>query len=298
MLVNVVPVPDAPESVHHADHELRRTGESAAALAWPLLSAVGDLDQGIESITALKAQIGTEDDGLERLLLWHAAQQALPRVSSLPIDALVRLRLAQDLPQLHTAPIALTAGAYHFNRAAKLATLRRFPAGPMEWELSGIPRSFFLQARFPANLQLGWFVASRLHRRGPCFFMHVAPSPRNRALVLEREVLRAYYQMVRSMEMQPGIRALIASAWFHDPAAVRDHPHLAPLSRPYLEEGGLITLLGPVAPSSGVLEGNSQRRKAFVEGRVLYRSGLAVWPREPAIRWVRRHPELGALTNR
>jgi hypothetical protein len=189
--------------------------------------------------------------------------------------------------------VSMTAGSYHFNRAAKMATLRRFPAGPMEWEVSGIPRSFFLQAAFPANLRFLAFVIFRLRGRAPCFFMHVAPSPRNRALSVPKEVLRSYYRMARSLQLQPGVRAFLAHAWFHDPAAVRDYPHLEVLSRPYVNHGGLITLLGPAPPSSGVLEGNAQRSADYLAGRVQYRYGFAIWPRDAAIQWADAHPELG-----
>ena len=158
---------------------------------------------------------------MERLLLWHAARQALPRVSSLPVDKSVRGLLDQDLRQLHTLNVSMAVGSYHFNRAAKMVTVRRFPAGPMEWELSGIPRSFFLQAAFPANLRFLAFVIFRLGGRAPCFSMHVAPAPRNRALSVPKEVLRAYYRMARSLQLQDNVRAL------------------------------LVTLLGPAPPSSG-----------------------------------------------
>jgi hypothetical protein len=188
--------------------------------------------------------------------------------------------------------VPMAAGSYHFNRAAKIATLRRFPAGPMEWELSGIPRSYFLQAAFPASLRFLSFVIFHLGGRAPCFFMHVAPSPRDRALSVPKEVLRAYYRMARSMKLQPAVRALLAHAWFHDPAAVRDYPHLEALNRPYIDHGGLITLLGPAPPSSGVLQRNAQRSADYLAGRVQYKYGFAIWPRDAAIGWADAHPEL------
>ncbi len=231
---------------------------------------------------------------MERLLLWNAAQQALLRVPSLPVHKWVRESVARDLRELHTMNVSMRSGSYHFNRAAKIATLRRFPAGPMEWELCGIPRSYFLQAAFPANLRLLAFVAFRMGGRGPCFFMHVAPAPRNRALRVPKEVLRAYYRMARSLQLQRDARALVANAWFHDPAAVRDYPHLEVLSRPYLIHGGLITPLDRAPLSSGVLEGNAKRRADYLAGKVQYNSSVAIWPRDAAIRWADAHPELEA----
>ena len=272
---------EMPETLQRADCALRRIGTRAEDVAWAWLNH----ETNIGPIEALKKAAGWEGDDVERLLLWHAARQALPLVPSLAVDTAVRGRLDQDLRQLSTLNVPMTAGSYHFDRAAKMATLRRFPAGPMEWEISGVPRSFFLQAAFPANLRFLGFVMFRLGGRSPCFFMHVAPAPRNRALSVPKEVLRSYYRIARSMQLQPHVRALLAHAWFHDPAAVRDYPHLEVLSQPYVHHGGLITLLAPAPPSSGVLVGNAQRSADYLEGRLQYKYGFCIWPRDAAIRW-------------
>lgn len=272
---------------------MRRAGRHAESEAWKLLKRVGEDEASIAPLKKLKAEAVLNGDELERLLLWYATQRALDRVASLPIVGSVRTRLEQDLLQLTTTTNSLEAGSYSFNRAAKLATLRRFPAGPMEWEVSGIPRSYFLQAKFPENVRFLAFAIFRLRGLAPCFFMHVAPEPRNRALSIPKEVLRAYYRMVRSLELQPEIRGLLAHAWFHDPAAVRDNPQLEVLSRPYLDHGGLITLLAPAPLSSGVVIGNAQRRADYEARKIQYRYGFAMWPRSAALHWANDHPELG-----
>jgi hypothetical protein len=279
---------ELPESLDRTDVTLLRIGTRAEDVAWKLLND----EANVGAIAALKKGAGLEGDEVERLLLWYAARQALPLIPSLPVAPSVHGRLDQDLRQLHAMNVSMAAGSYHFDRAAKMATLRRFPAGPMEWEISGVPSSYILKAAFPANLRLLAFVIFRLRGRRPCFFMHVAPTPRNRALSVPKEVLRAYYRMVRSMQLQPEVRALLAHAWFHDPAAVRDYPHLEVLNRPYVNDGGLITLLGPAPPSSGVLERNAQRSADYLAGKVQYKYGLAIWPRDAAIRWAHAHPEL------
>jgi hypothetical protein len=160
--------------------------------------------------------------------------------------------------------------------------------------MSGIPRSYLLSASFPANLRLLAFVLFRLQGLVPYFFIHVAPSPRNRALTVPKEVFRSYHRMAGSLQLQPEVRAILGHAWFHDPAAVRDYPHLEPLNRPFVNHGGLITLLGPAPPDSGVLERNPQRSADYLSGKVRYRYGFAIWPREEAIRWADAHPEFAS----
>jgi hypothetical protein len=286
------PTLDTPEALQQTDFALRRVGVSVENEAWTLIHSVGDDESTLGPITALKKKAGLDGDEVERLLLWHCARLSQPDVASLPVERSVRERLDQLMSQLHTMKVPMTAGSQHFHRAAKLSTLRRFPAGPMEWEVSGIPKSWLLKASFPENLRFLWFVTLRLCGWAPCFFMHVAPAPLNRALSVPKQVLRSYYRMARSLQSQPSMRALVAYAWFHDPAAVRDHPHLEVLNEPYVKEDGLIVSMEPAPPSSGVLEGNDRRRADYMAGKVQYRYGLAIWPRDAAIRWADAHPEL------
>ena len=279
-----------PESLCEASEALHRIGVDAASEACGLLQRV-NYAAGIEPVVSLKKAAGLDGDAVERLLLWHAARQAAVQLPVFPVENNVRAQLDEDLSQLHATNASVAAGSYHFDRAAKFATLRRFSAGPMEWEIDGIPRSSVLKADFPDNLRLLSFVTLRLRGWAPCFFMHVAPKPRNRGLSVPKLVMRAYYRMARSLQLQPAMRGLIAHAWFHDPAAVRDYPHLQLLNQPYVEHGGFIVTLDPAPASSGVLAGNQQRKADYLAGKMAYRYGLAVWPRVAAIRWADAHPQ-------
>src|ERR1039458_3681016 len=59
---------------------LRRTGQRSTPFVLPW--AVGSAGLSRESLAALKKEAGLEGDEVERLLLWNAARQALPGVSS------------------------------------------------------------------------------------------------------------------------------------------------------------------------------------------------------------------------
>lgn len=281
-----------PEGLRKASEALNRVGTCAESDAWPLLLRV-ESEGNLGPVAIIKKTAGLEGDDVERLLIWHAARHALPQLYALPVENAVRTQLDHELRLLHAIHVPLVTGSYAFVRAAKIATLRRFCVGPMEWEVAAIPRSFVLETDFPNNLRLLSFVALRLRGWAPCFFMHVAPKPRNRGLSVPKLVMRAYYHIARSLQLQPAMRGLMAHAWFHDPAALRDYPHLQALNQPYTDHGGLIVPLGPAPPSSGVLEGNQRRALNYQAGKVTYRHGLALWPRAAAIRWADAHPEYG-----
>jgi hypothetical protein len=162
----------------------------------------------------------------------------------------------------------------------------------MDWEISGIPRSWLLQTQAKANaLRLSAFVASRLGGFKPLFFLHMGRKPRNRTLILEVEVMKMYHRVARAIQSQPDIRGLMAYGWFHDPAALAANPHLEWLNRPYRDEAGLLLNMGLADAASGVAEGNSARRKSLNDGTMSYRIGLAVWPRDAMLRWAAEHPE-------
>jgi hypothetical protein len=162
----------------------------------------------------------------------------------------------------------------------------------MDWEISGFPRAWLLAVRKLDLPPLAWFLAARVGGFRPMFFMHVARRPKNRGLLIEKEVLRAYHRMARALELQPSIKGILASAWFHDPAAVSDNPHLEWLNRPYREEGGIIVTAGLAPADAGFLERNTDRKQQFEDGRLHYHIAVALWPRGAAIDWARRHPEL------
>lgn len=273
--------------------------KSSAAPCARLVAEVTETPESQAAVKALREQaraagIEVEADAFERALLRSAAAEFEPRIASLPIHESVR-KLLRDEYRFYTGPgrgTLVETGSYLFVTACKTISLRRFPAGPMDWEVSGFPRSWLLTVRKPDLPRLAWYLAVRSGGFRPMFFMHIARRPKNRGLLIEKEVLKAYYRMARSLELQPSIRAILASAWFHDPEAVAENPHLAWLNRPYRAEGGIIVTAGPAPVDAGFLEHNIGRKEQFESGHLHYRIGIALWPRDAAIDWARRHPEL------
>jgi hypothetical protein len=275
-------------------------GKSPAACV-QLLTGVTEYPESHTPVMALKeearrAGIEREAGGFERALLRCAAIETGPRIEGLPVTESVKALIRSEF-QYHTRTAGgdpLEIGSYLFVTGCKVISLRRFSAGPMDWEISGFPRSWLLKVGISDLPRVLRFLWMRMGGFKPMFFMHVARRPKNRGMLLEKEVLRSYYRMARSLELQESIKGIMAAAWFHDPAAVADNPHLAWLNRPYLEEGGLIVNTGPAQATAGFMEHNIQRKEEFESGKLRYRVGVALWPREAAIDWARKRPELEA----
>jgi hypothetical protein len=242
----------------------------------------------------LDAGCDTQNDWLERVVVFHAAQDALPRIDELRVHPAVKTLLRKEFKSfasLTKQPVL--EGTDAFITAIYIATLRRFPAGPIDWLISGLPKSYLLKiprANIPKTL---WYALAHFGGFKPAFYVHLAYPPRNRSLVIEKEVRRAYYRMARSLAMQPEMKGIMCSAWFHDPAALRDAPHLAALNEPYLEHGGrIVTPVAAAKEDSGFLKFNPERRKLYEQGKLRINLTLAMWPRAAALRWAEQHPEL------
>lgn len=266
-----------------------------------IIRAVQESPGSQAPVFALKESLrslGTElyPDALERLLLACAVHESALKVDSLLVHGSVKTLIQKEFQAYLKPPgsgLQLIAGTNLFVAACKIATLRRFPAGPMDWVVSGIPRSWILKMPImktaPAlRYILKWFGGFK-----PAFYVHLAPTPRNRALVIPNEVRKAYYRMAKSLERQPEMKGIVCAAWFHDQDVLRETPHLYSLNEPYLEHGGRIVVrLGPAPANSGFLQYNPERRKLYDSGRLQPNITLALWPRMSALLWAEQHPEL------
>jgi len=277
---------------------LRRLGVDDAALV-ARVAAVNDFTESQEPLLRLRAEVlgGNGAGGFlfERYALLVAAAE---RVAELPVqpvpDDVARL-LLDELVWL-TAPRDtelkwFEAGSYIFSALCKIVTLRRFPAGHLHWEISGLPRSAFLRAKGFDRVRLAGAVI-RMGGFAPTLVPH---NPwRNPPLVmLERQQHLAFYRMAVAMERQPAIRGFIAQSWFHSPDVPKVSPHLAWVNRVFHEWGGVVVDAGPAGSNSGVFERGETRRRLADAGRYSPRLGLVVWPRREMLRWAAHYAQAG-----
>ncbi len=235
------------------------------------------------------------DDAVERELLVRAARHNAEAIERLQVVPAVKLLLRKELAALagHRKAFPVSAGTYNFVIASKMATLRRFPCGPIDWEISGVPISWASDMNWQDRLRYLNYATTRLHGRRPLFFMHAAPTPRSRALLLEREVMRGWHRMASSLAMQPEIKGIATSSWFLDPNALDGQPHLRWLNAPFRDLGGVLVVAGDAPLDSGILERNRERARQILAGEVRYRMGVGLWSRTAAVRWAKQHAELG-----
>ena len=271
-------------------------------LAW--LEAVTEVPESQAPITRMRARLVERgllsDDGhdLERYLLLLAADRALPRVPGLPVGPDVQRLIAEtfaffaepDAPSVER----FRCGGQDFASMCKVATLRRFPAGQFEWEVTGIPRSWLLKVHprsVPGMLRT---VVFELGGVKPMIFPHFAACGPRRIVMREAEVKRSFYRMATAMEMQPDVRGFLAAAWFLSPDAVRVNPQLSWFVPFFLEHQGFVTTMGPVELGQRQLGRNEVLRQQYERGEFRPRLGVVVWPRKAMLRWAAKHARTAA----
>ncbi len=283
---------------------IRRLGKSASVCA-ALIASVTESPETCTPILELKKSLRAtgvecESDSLERLLLGYAAQESEGKIDFLPVPQSVRDLIRRQFRFLTQAPgpggPALAVDGEEndpFIAASKICTLRRFPAGPIDWVVSGLPRSWLLKMPPLDVPKVLKFVFQEFGGIKPAFYVHIAHPPRNRSLIIQKEVRKAYFRMAHALILQPEIKGIMCATWLHDPVAIEMYPHLVPLNEPYLNLGGkLLTNLGAAPPESGFMKYNSGRRDLYERGKVTFKSVLAMWPRKAAIEWAQQNSTL------
>jgi hypothetical protein len=265
-----------------------------------LIEAVGRDPDASERITNLRTGPvagDSESAALERGLLLQTVAGYGSLFSRASMGESVLQCLANELHFLATPDAQdaakLVAPSDAFIAMAKLVTLRRFPAGQLQFELSGIPLSWMLRLG-PRRLTRLCFFLTRHHcGRGPFFFHHLAWRRKNRLFLLEREQNRSYWRIAQSLALHPEVKGLLTESWLHSPETFRVSPHLAWLNRPFLEHDGLVVVLGPAREASGVVTGSPERKRLVEEGRFRPTTAMVIWPRAAMLEWAQQHPELG-----
>jgi hypothetical protein len=281
--------------VVHIPSGARMEDRTAAALA--------RLQQYARSEMAAAAALGSlPASGPARAIavredLLHGAMAALARLPDLAVAPSVKVRFCDvfrmfcDMRGDEDARFRPDLG-FHGCALAACALLTRFPAGQLDWQVSGLPRSYLMRMPYTDLPRVARAIVRDLGGLRPCFVAHMGVR-RYPLLFVEAESHRSYHRIAQSMALQPEVRGLLMEAWFHSPETIRVSPHLAWTNRTPLANGATLTNLGPAPPYAGFLEGSPDRQRLYESGDYRPTIGLIIWPRQPLLAWAAAHPEFG-----
>jgi hypothetical protein len=271
--------------------------------AFEILREVADDASSRLVLLKLPSLVGFDEESvspraLSRYLLLRSAESALPLVAALPVDDAIKSMIYREFEFFATPgrgfETSFDLTNHSFTAMAKIATLRRFPAGQLDWEVSGLPRSWLLKVprkRVPGLLS---FVLMEMKGFSPALFTHVARHRPGRLVFLEKEIKKSYYRTIRSMELQPAVKGILSSSWFYSPEIGRVSPHLDWMPRFFEENGGWVSTMGTAPHNSGVFSRSPERLQSFKNKEFTPKLGLVLWPRRAALDWARRHEEFNS----
>jgi hypothetical protein len=276
---------------------LERVGMTEAELVAAAAAAHEFGSPGLERIRSTLEGTGapTDDGALERLVLMRAAAAYLPQAESLPLGPEVKALYVPTLEFLSTPGEAERGGLVYrighanFASMCKVVTLRRFPAGQWDWEVSGVLRSWFLRIG-PRHLPgLALFVMRELGGLRPLFTPHFTVCRKHRIILRESDVHESYRLMADAMARQSDVLGFVEHSWLVSDDVHRVSPHLAWMNRVFRENGGYIAPLGIADEGSGVFEGvGARRRQLLADARIKPKLGLVLWPRRHILGWAHR----------
>jgi hypothetical protein len=236
----------------------------------------------------------TAEPGLaEQALLLLASQYAIPRVPALPVTSLIKRLFAEEFqffanPSPVWAP-QMRSDNVRYLEMARVATLRRFPAGQFQWETGAFPRSWLKQAEQPWKVLA--YVLGKMRGFGPLLELHVNERRKNRLILLEKEANISYYRVARCLDQQPAVKGIVLTSWLFCESTARITPRLAWLRETPLSAGAMIAELGPAPEDSGFLKGSDERRSLYEQGVYRPKDTCVLWPRKLLLEWAGRHPE-------
>jgi len=234
-----------------------------------------------------------ESNAVERALLLLACQHAAAQVPALPVSDRVKQLFADEFDFYANPSPAWIPHFRHddlrYREMARIATLRRFPAGQFHWEITGLPKSWLLQT--PRVLTLLSHVVGRMGGFAPLFEFHINSRRKNRLVLLEKEGNISYYRTAQALALQPHVKGLMLASWLYCESTAKVSPHLAWLRSVPQSGGALAVDLGPVHEDAGFLTGSEERRLLYQQGTYRPCMGCVLWARQDLIAWAARHPE-------
>ncbi len=253
------------------------------------LQMIRSLDRAVRRL-----QVSVSETAVERVLLLRCGQHSLPHLYEMRLGAAIKEQICREF-EFFAKPsdrwrTHFRAGDVRYKEMAKIATFRRFPAGQMHWEITGLERS--LPFRLPFRSIPTYFRAvAKMGGFSPVWEMHVNDRRKNPLVLLESESHRTYCRTAQSLELQPEIRGVVTGGWFYDPAIAVVTPHLAWMAGNLAAGGATMIDLGELRDAQPAVTRSQHRKELYDHGKYRPRRFLAVWARKDLIVWAHNRPE-------
>jgi hypothetical protein len=257
------------------DEALQR---SDFARVWSDLAAKLDTDTQRATLRTLTAQLLDRGIAKIELVNYPSAVRDVIRVN------FHRIQKAVD----ESPADYFDFNSYRFRSDLRITCFGRVPVGPEDLEIDGIPRSVLYRGNFSQALT---FLRIVWQSGGvkPYYVIHYGygADPATFLFSYGRKAQETMFRnLATCLAMNPSIRGVFATSWWHDPQLESVSPYLAYLRTGWTERGASLFRWGATEQDVRLATENSpHRRQAYQEGRYNPTSYMVVWPRQSLLRW-------------
>ncbi len=277
-------------------------GAPKTAEGWfDLLSGIPSVRKSVRSLSSMRSSVpggGAWPPGAaECYAVLQSYRAALPRLASLPLDEAVKRLYCATSKEVDCTNRRWSryfdCSTEPFAELAKIATLRRFTAGQLSFDITTLPRSWLLKIHPMALPRLIRELAIGFGGFGPFAVPHLCHLRPNPLVILEAESCRSFWRIAKCLELQPSVKGLMAASWFYSAEVGIAFPHLAWLRDFYVEQGAYLAEMEIADADAGFMIGSAKRRQLYEQGMFRPRQTLVLWRREAMLAWAEAHPEFG-----
>jgi hypothetical protein len=267
-----------------------------------LLSQYDWNPRSVGALNEMKAALPAEPAGarLERYAVLQALSVAALRIVSEPVPSTVKRFYATRCAEIAEGErqwdshFDMKGDPERFLDVAECATLRRFPAGALDFSYGKLSLLRTMLSIHPHSAP--GYLYKRLVSL-PYTKLAIAPHinyGRKGSLVLMRaDYERALWLIAKAVEMDARVKGINGSSWFYSQTVGEFYPHLAWMRAVYVDGGAYLIDTFPAQPGGYGFAYNSRKRQIlYDEGKFCPRETAFFWSRDDFLDWASRHPEL------
>ena len=177
---------------------------------------------------------------------------------------------------------------------AEIATLRRFPAGAVNFAYGQLA---FVRTMLQVHpLSLPGYLYQRtipMPFYRPALGPHVNYGRKGRLILQQKDYERSLWLMAKTVEMNPEVSGVIGRSWFCSQIVGEVFPHLAWMRAVFADGGAYLIDTFPADPGGyGFAYNNRRRQILYDQGKFCPRETALFWSRDELLRWASRHSEL------
>lgn len=249
---------------------------------------------------ALPAELAAAGVSIERYSVLKALAIAVSRVASKAVPRTVIRFYAEVCTEIASksrqwdSHFDMEGSPERFFDIAQLATLRRFPAGSLNFtfeRLQPLHAMFFVHP-----LSLPGYLYQRIAAMPftkPSIAPHVNFGRKQSLILTQTDYERGLWLIAKTVEMNPKVNGINGWSWFYSKTVGEAYPHLAWLRAIVSDGGAYLVDTFPAEPDRyGFAYNNRKRQILYEEGKFCPRQTAYFWPRDDFLNWASRHPEL------